>query len=329
MQLYTKTEIKPFTEKIDHTQAIFSIGSCFAENMAGRLRSLKFNVTSSPTGILFNPESIALALERLAAVAGGDESALPRREELLHDNGVWFNYDFHSSFSDVDADTALERMRRAVREGAEALKRADTVIITLGSAMTYQLKESGQIVANCHKQPQRLFQRELLDIEYIAERYIKLCTNLMAKKRVIFTISPIRHLSDGLEGNSLSKAILRVALNKVMQHADNVAYFPSYEIMIDELRDYRFYADDMAHPTSLAINYIWERFAQVAFSHDTSRLISRIEQLATDVAHRPLNPTSEAHKRFCAKSLETINELETEFPKLDFSEEKIHFSKYL
>lgn len=329
MQLYTKTEIKPFTEKIDHTQSIFSIGSCFAENMARRLHSLKFNVASSPTGILFNPESIALAIERLAAVANGDESALPRRDELLCDNGLWFNYNFHSSFSDTDADVALERMTEAVREGAEALKRADTVIITLGSAMAYRLKESGQIVANCHKQPQRLFERELLDVEHIAERYIKLCSNSLAKKRIIFTISPIRHLSDGLETNSLSKAILRVALDKVMQHADNVAYFPSYEIMIDELRDYRFYADDMAHPTSLAISYIWERFAQVAFSDDSTKLITRIEQLAADVAHRPFNPTSEAHKKFCHKRLEAIKELEAEFPQGDFSEEKTHFSKYL
>ena len=329
MQLYTKTEIKPFAEKIDHTQTIFSIGSCFAENMAKRLHSLKFNVTSSPTGILFNPESIALALDRLMAVADGDESTLPQRDELLCDNGLWFNYDFHSSFSDVDADAALKRMREAVKEGAEALKRADTVIITLGSAMAYRLKESGQIVANCHKQPQRLFERELLDVEQIAERYIKLCSDSLAEKRVIFTISPIRHLSDGLETNSLSKAILRVALDKVMQHADNVTYFPSYEIMLDELRDYRFYADDMVHPTALAINYIWERFAQVAFSDETAKLISRIEQLAADVAHRPFNPTSEAHKTFCTKRLEAIKELKAEFPQGDFSEEKSHFSKYL
>ena len=329
MQLYTTTQIKPFAEKIDHYGSIFSIGSCFAENMANKLRSLKFRITSSHTGILFNPESIALAIERLTAYNNGDINALPQREELQYANGLWFHYDFHSSFSHNDADKALEQMQRAVKTGAEALKHADTVIITLGTALAYRLADSGKVVTNCHKQPQRLFQREMLDIEAISERYIKLCLNSLSDKRIIFTVSPIRHLSDGLEINSLSKAILRVALDKVAQHANNVAYFPSFEIMNDELRDYRFYADDMAHPTPLAINYIWERFAQVAFSSETTKLIARIEQIATDVAHRPFNPTSDAYKTFCAKNLDRIKELNKEYPQLDFTEEKTHFSKYL
>lgn len=329
MQLYTTTQIKPFAEKIDHHGSIFSIGSCFAENMANKLRSLKFGITSSPTGILFNPESIALAIERLTAYNNGDINALPQREELQYANGLWFHYDFHSSFSHNDADKALEQMQRAVKAGAEALKHADTVIITLGTALVYRLTDSEKVVANCHKLPQRLFKREMLDIEAISERYIKLCLNSLSDKRIIFTVSPIRHLSDGLEINSLSKAILRVALDKVAQHANNVAYFPSFEIMNDELRDYRFYADDMARPTPLAINYIWERFAQVAFSSETTKLIARIEQIATDVAHRPFNPTSDAYKTFCAKNLDRIKELNKEYPQLDFTEEKTHFSKYL
>jgi hypothetical protein len=220
-------------------------------------------------------------------------------------------------------------MREAAKAGAEALKHADTVIITLGTALAYRHIDSGKIVANCHKQPQRLFQREMLDIEAISERYIKLCLNSLANKRIIFTVSPIRHLSDGLEINSLSKAILRVALDKVAQHTDNVIYFPSFEIMNDELRDYRFYADDMAHPTPLAINYIWERFTQVAFSNDTTKLLFQIEQITTDAAHRPFNPTSEAYKTFCAKNLARIEELISQYPYLDFTEEKRHFSKYL
>lgn len=329
MLLFTKTQIKPFPEKIDHQSSIFSIGSCFAENIANKLRSLKFNVTSSPTGILFNPASIALAIERLVAYNNGDINALPQREELQYANGLWFHYHFHSSFSHSDADKAIEQMQRAVKAGAEALKHADTVIITLGTSLAYRHTESGQIVANCHKQPQRLFQREMLDIEAISERYIKLCLNLLGDKHIIFTVSPIRHLSDGLEINSLSKAVLRVALDRIAQHADNVTYFPSFEIMNDELRDYRFYADDMSHPTPLAINYIWERFAQVAFAEETTKLIARIEQIATDVAHRPFNPSSEAYKTFCIKNLSRIEELNTEYPLLDFTEEKIHFSKYL
>ena len=329
MQLYTKTQIKPFSEKIDHQSSIFSIGSCFADNMAKRLNSLKFDVASSPTGILFNPESIALAIERFAAYNDGDSSALPQRNELHYDNGLWFHYDFHSAFSNSDSDKALEQMQEAVKLGAEALKRADTVIITFGSAIIYRYNENQQVVANCHKQPQRFFSKEMLDVESIAERYIKLCLNSLADKRIIFTVSPIRHLSDGLEINSLSKAVLRVALDRIAQHADNVTYFPAFEIMNDELRDYRFYAEDMTHPTLLAISYIWERFTQAAFSDETTKLIAQIEQIATDVAHRPFNPSSEAYKTFCIKNLARIEELNTEYPLLDFTEEKRHFSKYL
>lgn len=329
MQLYTKTQIKPFNQRISHDNSILSIGSCFADNMAKRLNSLKFDVVSSPTGILFNPESIALAIERFAAYNNGDSNALPQRNELHYDNGCWFHYDFHSAFSNSDSDKALAQMQEAVKLGAEALKRADTVIITFGSALIYRYNENQQVVANCHKQPQRLFTRELLDAEAISQRYLKLCLNSLADKRVIFTVSPIRHLSDGLEINSLSKATLRVAIDKIAQHADNVTYFPAFEIMNDELRDYRFYADDMIHPTPLAVNYIWERFADAAFSDDTIKLISRIEQIATDMAHRPFNPEGEPYKTFCAKNLTRIATLEKEYPQLDFNEEKTHFSKYL
>ena len=329
MQLYTKTQIKPFSQRISHTSSILSLGSCFADNMAKRLNSLKFDVASSPTGILFNPESIAFAIERFAAYSNGDSSALPQRNELHYDNGLWFHYDFHSVFSNSDSDKALEQMQEAVKLGAEALKRADTVIITFGSAIIYRYNENQQVVANCHKQPQRHFTKEMLDVESIAERYIKLCLNSLADKRIIFTVSPIRHLSDGLEINSLSKAVLRVAIDKIAQHADNVTYFPSFEIMNDELRDYRFYAEDMTHPTPLAISYIWERFAQAAFSDETTKLIAQIEQIATDVAHRPFNPSGEAYKTFCIKNLARIEELNTEYPLLDFTEEKRHFSKYL
>ena len=329
MKFRTEIDIKPWQEPLEYSDRILCLGSCFATNIAQRLSQRKFRVASSPTGILFNPASIALAIERLVAYNNGDINALPQREELQYANGLWFHYDFHSSFSHSDADKAIEQIQRAVKTGAEALKLADTVIITLGTSLAYRHTENGQIVANCHKQPQRLFQREMLDIEAISERYIKLCLNLLGDKHIIFTVSPIRHLSDGLEINSLSKAVLRVALDRIAQHADNVTYFPSFEIMNDELRDYRFYAEDRTHPTPLAINYIWERFAQAAFSDETTKLIAQIEQIATDVAHRPFNPSGEAYKTFCIKNLARIEELNTEYPLLDFTEEKRHFSKYL
>ncbi|MBR4996200.1 MAG: GSCFA domain-containing protein [Alistipes sp.] len=329
MQLYTKTQITPFNEKIDHTTPIFSIGSCFANNIAERLAGAKFKVCASPTGILFNPESIALTLERLGSLLAGDSKALPTIDELLYDNGAWFHYDFHSSFSRPSAEETLQQIHAAITDGANSLQEAKVVIITFGTAMTYRHIESGRIVANCHKQPQRLFNRQMMGVEEIADRYVKLCNGLLKGKRVIFTVSPIRHLSDGLETNSLSKATLRVSLSLVAQRCDNVVYFPSFEIMNDELRDYRFYADDMAHPTPLAINYIWERFTESAMSAETQQLITRIGQITTAAAHRPFNPESEQHKLFCHKLMEQIDALQTKHPQLDFSEEKGYFSRYL
>lgn len=329
MRLYTKAQITPFAEQIDHSNSIFSVGSCFAENIAAKLRQSKFEVCSSPTGTLFNPESIALTVERMAAYNAGDINALPQKDELQYANGRWFHYHFHSSFSHPDAETALEQMQRAVKMGAEALKLSDTVIITFGTAMVYRLIGGNQSVANCHKQPQRLFCREMLDVESIVRRYLKLCLSVFAQKRVIFTVSPIRHLSDGLETNSLSKAILRVALGRLTQLADNVEYFPSFEIMNDELRDYRFYADDMVHPTPLAINYIWQRFKDAAISDSTQQLLQRIEQISTAAAHRPFNPSSEQHKTFCRKMIQDIEELQREYPRIDLSKEKESFSGYL
>ena len=249
MQFQTHIQIRPLENKIDHREPILSLGSCFADNIAKRLQRAKFNTTAAPTGILFNPESIARAIERFDR-AREDKDCLPTMQELHQANGVWYNYDFHSSLSHIDDDIALSQMSDAVKRGAEALATAKVVIITFGTAFVYRLNESGEVVANCHKQPQRLFSREMLSAEDIIQRYNALLQGPLADKRVIFTLSPVRHLGDGLEQNSLSKATLRVAIAEIVAKNNNTDYFPSYEIMMDELRDYRFYADDMAHPST-------------------------------------------------------------------------------
>ena len=328
MQFQTQIKIVPFDEKIDHRQPILSLGSCFADNIAKRLQRAKFDTTAAPTGILFNPESIARAIERFNR-AKEDKSCLPTIEELQQANGVWYNYDFHSSFSHVDADTALSQMSDAVMRGAEALDTAKVVIITFGTAFVYRLSESGEVVANCHKQPQRLFSLEMLSVENIVQRYNALLQGPLANKRVIFTLSPVRHLGDGLEQNSLSKATLRVAIAEIVAKNSNACYFPSYEIMMDELRDYRFYADDMAHPSTLAVEYIWERFSQTAFSVTTLEAIKRIENIEAAAKHRPFNPESDAHRAFCRKMLAECELLQRELPGVCLEEEKEYFKNYL
>ncbi len=326
MQFHTLIDIKPFDKKIGHHQRILSLGSCFADNIAKRLQRTKFSTTASPTGILFNPESIACAIERFAE-AGHNINALPTKQELHQGGGVWFNYDFHSTFSHTDADTALEQMRSAVMLGAEALAKADVVIITFGTAFVYRI--GSKVVANCHKQPKATFTRQMLSVDNIVRRYTELLSGVLAGKRVIFTLSPVRHLGDGLEQNSLSKATLRVAIAVIVRQADNADYFPSYEIMMDELRDYRFYADDMAHPSSLAVDYIWERFSQAAFAPETLDLIKRIDGITVATEHRPFNPESEAHRKFCQNMLKQIEQLNTENPAICFDLEKEYFKNYL
>ena len=329
MQFRTTIEIKPFEKKIEHSQPILSLGSCFASNIAERLLRAKFSITSSPTGILFNPESIASAIDRFDAIARGDSGAQPIAEELSYGNGRWFSYDFHSDFSRTDAAETLSVMREAVNVGTKALAQAHTIIITFGSAFVYRLLQSGEVVANCHKQPHANFVREMLSIEQIASRYIALLQGPLASKRVIFTVSPVRHLADGLEQNSLSKATLRVAINRIISACHNASYFPSYEILMDELRDYRFYADDMAHPSTLAIDYIWQRFGEVVFDATTLAINKRIEQIVKASEHRPFDSKSEEYKRFCHAMFRRAEELERECEHISLKNEKEFFNTYL
>ena len=329
MQFRTTIELKPFDRRIDHSQTILSLGSCFASNVAERLSRAKFCVTSSPTGILFNPESIAATLDRFDAVARGDNGALPAAEDLAYGNERWFSYDFHSDFSATDATDALAAMQEAVRHGAQALKDAQVVIITFGTAFVFRNKQSGDVVANCHKQPQALFQREMMSAEQIAARYISLMQGPLAGKQVIFTVSPVRHLADRLEQNSLSKATLRVAVDVIQKACPNAYYFPSYEIVMDELRDYRFYADDMTHPSRMAIDYIWERFGEVAFSDKTKALNERIERIVKASEHRPFNRNGQEYKAFCRTQREKITQLESEHPSVCMAKEKEFFDTYL
>lgn len=323
MQFFTKIDLHPFSRKISHSDKILSMGSCFAENIACKLSDAKFRITASPTGILFNPESIASALDRYAS-----EKSEIAKTEIFSNGDLWSHYDFHSSFSDGDIESAWEKMLKALKKGSQALKESKVIIITFGTAWIYRLIENGKVVANCHKQPQRLFRKELLCVEHITKRYVELLREALSQKQVIFTISPVRHLGDGLEQNSLSKAILRVAIETICQSCSNAQYFPSYEIVMDELRDYRFYAEDMAHPSSVAVNYIWERFSEVAFSQEQRELIAQIERIKRASEHRPFNPQSDSHRKFCNKMKGEIESLCKAHPYLDLSKETEEFNRW-
>lgn len=318
MKFRTEIEPKRWSNPIEYSHKILCLGSCFATNIGEELLKRKFRVTISPTGILFNPASIAHALRQMTTAKAPDiESLIEVEDRYLH-------YDFHSSITGSTPQEAISTMHEALQRGYEALQHADLTIVTLGTAWVYRLRESGEVVANCHKQPHQLFSRELLTTDQCIE-YLEEIISLVPG-RILLTVSPVRHIGEGLEDNSLSKAILRVAIDAVCRrHEVRVAYFPSYEILIDDLRDYRFYAEDLVHPSRQAVEYITEQFLNAALSPSSKSLMPKVESIVRALNHRPNNPRSEAYRKFCEAQLRAISEIEG----VDLSEERASFEQLL
>lgn len=317
MKFRTEISIAPLEVGLSHASRIFALGSCFAERVSERLRRSKFSIVSNPLGVLFNPLSIANAIERLDATRTFAVCDIKAGKESF------FSYDAHSSFDGTTHTEAFANLNRAVAQGAKALKEADWVLLTFGTAWVYE--KEGKVVANCHKQPASEFVRRRLSVAEIVERYTLLLEGSLRDKEVIFTVSPVRHLGDGLDGNGASKATLRLAIEELCERYDNAHYFPSFEILIDDLRDYRYYGDDMVHPSTMAVEYVWERFCRYALSAEAQELLPKIEQIVAASEHRPLNPDSEAHRLFCRKMIASIEQ----YPNISFVEERNVFEKYI
>lgn len=317
MKFRTEIEIAPCKTRIGYENLLLALGSCFAEQMAGRLAAARFRVSCNPTGILFNPLSIAEAIRHYAArtPVGPDE--------LNSDGEVWFHYGFHGDFSAPTPDEALRRMNAGREAGADALAAADRLLITFGTAWVFFRHETA--VANCHRQPAAEFVRRRLSVARIVEAFDALVAGPLAGKQIILTVSPVRHLGDGLEGNALSKAVLRLAAEELAQKHENVCYFPAFEILNDDLRDYRFYAEDLVHPAPQAVAYIWEKFAQTMLSDEARSVLEEVEAVVAAAAHRPRNPLSDAHKAFCRRQLERIAALRG----IDFAAETAYFRRCL
>lgn len=318
MKFRTEIDIEPWSKPLDYDSRIVCLGSCFADNIAKCLERNKFQVTASPTGILFNPASIERSLRLMHSRYRITE------QDVIESDGRWLSYDFHSSISGGSREESIAQMQCAIDAGNEALSSATHLIVTLGTAWVYRRRDNGTIVANCHKQPAMLFSRELLNVEHI-------CSSLrtimeLFEGDVVVTISPVRHIGEGLVDNSLSKALLRVAVEQIKQeYPTRLTYFPAYEILVDDLRDYRFYGDDLVHPSSQAIAYIAERFFKAATTPACQQLMQRVEHIVTAANHRPMNPHSEKYRDFCRKQLQAIEEIEG----VDLSKEKEHFEHML
>lgn len=317
MKFRTEIEVAPFAEGVGHSAKIFALGSCFAENISERLAKAKFRIASNPFGVLFNPASIASAIDRLA-----DTRAFAVCD-ITVGRDSFFSFDAHSLLDGKTQTEAFGNLNKAVAHGSKALAEAEWVILTFGTAWVYE--KEGRVVANCHKQPASQFERRRLSVAEIVERYSQLFEGVLRDKRVILTVSPVRHIGEGLQENSVSKATLRLAVEELVAKYENAHYFPSYEILIDDLRDYRYYADDLAHPSKVAIDYVWERFCEVAITPEAQAKLPQIEQIVAAAEHRPFNPESEAHKAFCRKMLEKIENM----PELDFTPEREAFERYL
>ena len=300
------------------------LGSCFAENIGSKLKQLKFDVDLNSFGITFNPMSIAQGLERIIS------SQLFSENELFFHNEVWHSFMHHSQFSASNKETCLNQINERLGISSEYIKKAKFLILTFGTAWVFYQKENDKPVNNCHKLPGSQFNRRLLNVNDIVERYTKLFSTIkkiIPHIKIILTVSPVRHLADGAEDNQISKSILRLAANELCK-TSMANYFPAYEIMLDDLRDYRFYAEDMVHPSGLAIDYIFNKFAETCFSKETVKLNSDISGIINACGHKLFNPKSEQSKAFASKILQSISILEQK-ANFDFTTEKAYFLRIL
>lgn len=300
---------------LHHSDRVVMMGSCFSDNIGAKMRHAMMQVTVNPFGTLYNPLSIASGISRLVTgtpIAGNT---------LFAQNGVWNSYAFHSRYSLADKQSTLDRMNDQIARAHGQLKSCHALVVTLGTAVVYRLKSTGQVVANCHKVPQHEFSRRMAAVDEMAqvlEQMVQEFHHFNSSAQVIFTVSPIRHIADGLDVNSLSKASLRVAVNEVVTaHPDFVAYFPSYEIMMDDLRDYRFYATDMVHPSEVAVEYIWQAFQATYFDDRSAQAIARCERVGKRLQHRPMSASREVVERFNADTQAVLRNLLKEYPYLE------------
>lgn len=318
MEFRTRVELPEKGPEIKHSDSLMLWGSCFAENVGNLLTDNKFSCDVNPFGILYNPLSIAKALQQLL------EKKVYELSDLEYRNGQWFSLMHHTSFSSADSRQTLQCINERLESAARSLKTVNWMIFTWGTARVYEWKENGEVVGNCHKLPDRLFSRRLLEVDEITRLYTPLLDRIRQVNpgvRFLFTVSPIRHAKDGMHGNQLSKATLLLAADYLCSRYSDCHYFPSYEIMMDELRDYRFYADDMLHPSPLAVKYIWECFCSSYFTKETETVMKAWEDIRKGIAHRPFDAESEAYHRFLSQILLKIEQLKEKFPYLDVQNE--------
>jgi len=318
MQFRTQIPIHKSDFPIDYTSKVLSFGSCFAENMAEKLDYFKFQNTVNPFGIIFNAISIEKLIKRCV------EKEYFTAKDIFFNNDLWHCYEVHSELSNPNKEDFLKELNILILQSFNLLIQSTHFIITLGTSWVYRNTNSCEIVANCHKVPQKQFTKELLSVEVneqSLQNIISLVHAVNPNCVFVFTVSPVRHIKDGFIENSLSKSHLISSIHLFLQskfcnlHSE---YFPSYEIMMDELRDYRFYAEDMLHPNPVAVNYIWERFLENYISEESQKVMKEVDSIQKSLLHRPFNLNSESHQKFLVSLNQKIELLQKSFSCIRF-----------
>ncbi|MEP6628059.1 MAG: GSCFA domain-containing protein [Ginsengibacter sp.] len=324
MDFFLPFHLPTLSFRISYNDKILLVGSCFSEEIGNRMNDLKFNVLQNPNGILYDPLSIVNALSTYI------ENKPYKTKNLFELNGLWHSWQHHSIFSGLNQNEVLEKINSSQSEAHHFLKEANYLIITLGTAFKYQLKNTGEGVANCHKAPAANFEKTLLSTEHIISSSLSLLTDLEKFNpalKIIFTISPAKHVKDGVVENNRSKARLIEAVHAIAEQKQSAFYFPSYELVTDVLRDYRFYKTDLVHPNDAAVNFVFEKFCDNLLDDSAKNIMEEINKILDAANHKPFAKESAAHQKFIATQIKNIQKIENDYPFINLSREKEYFLK--
>ena len=313
----TAVELPVFRNKMGYRHKSMMIGSCFAENIGLYLQEYCLPVMLNPFGILYNPFSIASCLEQLMTRKTFTE------QDLIFSNGLYHSFSHHSRFSGTDSGMVLEKINSQTVEALNYLSDATHLFITFGTSWVFQHRQSGGVVSNCHKLPAATFNHNRLSVNQITEIWVPVIEQLKRinpKLQLVFTVSPIRHLKDGAHANQLSKSTLLIAIDSLISiyGNDRISYFPSYEIVLDELRDYRFYSTDMTHLSEPAIDFIREKFVETMLDYEAQSIMNEVGKLLQALKHKPFNPRDREYISFIETQITKIDQLQIKYPFMDF-----------
>jgi hypothetical protein len=321
----THIEIPEYKWKTGYHKMNIFIGSCFTENIGGKMKEMKFQADINPFGILYNPVSVANALKFLT------QKKKFTKQDLIYHDGLWHSFFHHGRFSSPNAGKTLAEINKRIDYSSDILQKAEFLFLTFGTSRVYEYKATGQIVSNCHKIPEKEFKRFRLDPDQILKKYIMLLPEIIENNpglKIIFSVSPVRHWRDGAIENQRSKASLILAVDKIINHfgKDRCDYFPGYEILMDELRDYRFYSEDMIHLSDAAVNHIWDIFQENMIDDESKQISAEIKKIISASTHKPFNKYTKEHLAFLKSSLKNSVGFHKKFPYINVTYEKNYFS---